>query len=96
MYARLTQLSIKPGAAEQAEQIGQRYEKVLYDLPGHLTTTMFIDGDHLVSFSVWDSEEHAQEVTAGARDAAQRDLAEILVEPPSTTIARAFVHDMRG
>jgi heme-degrading monooxygenase HmoA len=95
MYARLTRFSVKPEAVDQAEQIGQRYEKVLHDLPGHVATTMCIEGAQLVSFSVWDTEEHATAVTPGARDAAQRDLAEILVEPPSTTIGRAIVHDVR-
>ena len=95
MYARLTTFTVKPDAVDQAEQIGQGYEKVLHDLPGHVATTMIIAGDRLISFSVWDSEANAEAVTAGARDAAQRDLADILVDGPTTTIGRVSVHDVR-
>lgn len=55
---------------------------------------MFVDDDGLTSITTWDTEELAQAVK-GTRDDAQRDLADILADAPTTTIAPTLVHDGR-
>jgi len=77
---------------ERAAEIGERYGKILHDLPGHVSTVMFVDGDTFTSISTWDNEQLANAV-ADTRNAAQRDLSDLLSGAPSTTITRAVVHD---
>jgi len=93
MYARRTTFPLKPNTNQQARQIGEKYGKVLHDLPGHLSTVMFIDGDSFMSISTWDTEEHAEAVKS-TRDDAQGDLVDILAGAPSTTITSTIVHDV--
>ncbi len=94
MYTRRTMFPIKPnGNDDRIAELGQKYEKVLHDLPGHVSTVMFLDEDSLMSITTWDTEEHAQAVKS-TRDAAQRDMADILSGAPSTTVAPTLVHDV--
>ena len=93
MYTRVSTFPMKPNTKDQAAEIGEKYGKVLHELPGHVSTVMFIDGDSFMSISTWDTQEHAEAVSA-TRDAAQRDLADILTGAPSTTIAATVVHDV--
>jgi heme-degrading monooxygenase HmoA len=95
MFARLTRFPRKPGTDDQLDQLGQKYEKVLHDLPGHQSTVMYLEDDALVSVTTWDSEEHAQAATQAAREPAVQDAADALAGAPTTTIARALVHDLR-
>jgi hypothetical protein len=93
MYTRHTTFPIKPDVGDQAVEIGQRYGKVLHDLPGHVSTVMYLDGDRFTSISTWDTQEHAEAVMA-TRDNAQRDLVDLLSGAPSTAIVETAVHDM--
>ncbi len=93
MYTRVSTFPMKPNTNDQAAEIGEKYGKVLHELPGHVSTVMFIDGDSFMSISTWDTQEHAEAV-ASTRDAAQRDLADLLAGAPSTTIAATVVHDV--
>ncbi len=93
MYTRVSTFPMKPNTNDQAAEIGEKYGKVLRELPGHVSTVMFIDGDSFMSISTWDTQEHAEAV-ASTRDAAQRDLADLLAGAPSTTIAATVVHDV--
>jgi heme-degrading monooxygenase HmoA len=95
MYTRRSRFPLTPNSNDRAAEIGQKYEKVLHDLPGHVSTVMFVDDeDNLMSISTWDTEEHAQAV-ASTRDAAARDMTDILAGAPSTTVAATLVHDAR-
>jgi len=47
---------------ERAAEIGERYGKILHDLPGHVSTVMFVDGDTFTSISTWDNEQLANAV----------------------------------
>jgi 23S rRNA pseudoU1915 N3-methylase RlmH len=94
MYTRLTRFPLKPNSNDRATEIVQKYEKVLHDLPGHESTVIFLDEENLTSVTTWGSEEQAQAVK-GTRDAAQRDMADILAGDPSTTVAPTLVHDVR-
>ena len=93
MYTRVSTFPMKPNTNDQATEIGEKYGKVLHELPGHVSTVMFIDGDSFMSISTWDTQEQAEAVAA-TRDAAQRDLADLLAGAPSTTIAATVVHDV--
>jgi heme-degrading monooxygenase HmoA len=95
MFARLSRFPRKPGTEDELAQLGQKYEKILHDLPGHQSTVMYIEEDAMVSFSTWDSEEHAEAVTQAARDSVVQEAANMLAGPPTTTIARTHVHDLR-
>lgn len=53
---------------------------------------MFVDGDTFTSISTWADEQLANAV-ADTRNAAQRDLSDLLSGAPSTTIPRTVVHD---
>ena len=92
MYTRHTTFPIKPDMVERATEIGERYGRILHDLPGHVSTVMFVDGETFTSISTWDDEQLANAV-AETRNAAQRDLADLLTGAPSTTITRTVVHD---
>ncbi len=92
MYTRYTTFPMKPDTADQAAEIGEKYGKILHDLPGHVSTVMFVDGDTFTSVSTWESEQLADAV-ANTRDAAQRDLGDLLSGAPSTTVIRTVVHD---
>lgn len=92
MYTRRSRFPLKPNSSDQAAEIASKYEKVLHDLPGHVSTVMFVDDDGLTSITTWETEELAQAVK-GTRDDAQRDLADILADAPTTTIAPTLVHD---
>ena len=94
MHARLTRFPLKSSSDEQVEKLGQKYEKVLHELPGLFSTVMFIGDNALVSLTKWDSEEHAAAVTKAARDQAQSDLDDVLLSPPTTTTAPTLVHDV--
>lgn len=94
MYTRRSRFPLKPNTKDQAAEIGEKYGKVLHDLPGHVSTVMFVDEDSFTSITTWDTEEHAEAVKS-TRDAAQRDLVDILAGDPSTTIAPTLVHDVR-
>ena len=94
MFVRLTRFPLKPGSDDAAEEVAAKNEKVLRELPGNLSTVIFLAEDELVSFTTWDSEEHAAAVTKAARDQAQSDLDEVLLSPPTTTTARTLVHDI--
>lgn len=93
MYTRRTTFPLKPNTSERAGEIGEKYGRVLHDLPGHVSTVMFVDEDRFMSISTWDTEEHAEAVKS-TRDAAQSDLLEILAGAPSTTITPTVVHDV--
>jgi len=51
MYTRHTTFPIKPDMTERAAEIGERYGQILHDLPGHVSTVMFVDGDTFTSIS---------------------------------------------
>jgi len=93
MYTRRTKFPLKPNTNDQAAQIAEKYKKVLHDLPGHVSTVMFLDEDSFMSITTWDTQEHAEAVTS-TRDAAQSDLRDILAGAPSTSIASTVVHDV--
>lgn len=93
MYTRRTSFPLKPNTNDQAGEIAQTYGKVLHDLPGHISTVMFLEEDNFMSITTWDTEEHADAVKS-TRDAAQRDLLDILAGAPSTTISATVVHDV--
>ena len=84
---------LKPYSSDQAAEIGQKYGKVLHDLPGHVSTVMFVDEDSLMSITTSDTEQFAEAVKA-TRHAAQRDLTDILAAP-RTVVASTLVHDVR-
>lgn len=94
MYTRWSRFPLKPNTHDQAVEVGEKYAKVLHDLPGHVSTVMFADEDNYMSISTWDTREHADAVKS-TRDAAQRDLLDILAGDPSTTIAATVIHDVR-
>jgi hypothetical protein len=87
VYTRRSRFPLKPNSSDQAAEIASKYEKVLHDLPGHVSTVMFVDHDGLTSITTWDTEELAQAVKG------TRDLADILADAPTTTIAPTLVHD---
>ena len=93
MYTRRTKFPLKPNTNDQAAKVAEKYKKVLHDLPGHVSTVMFIDADSFMSITTWDTEEQAGAVTS-TRDAAQNDLRDILDGAPSTTIVETVVHDV--
>ncbi len=93
MYTRRSMFPMKPDNDDKVAAIAQKYGKVLHDLPGHVSTVMFVDGDSFMSITTWDTQEQA-EAAAATRDAAQRDLADLLDGAPSTTIAETVVHDL--
>lgn len=93
MYTRRTRFPLKPDTTEQAEEIARKYGGILHDLPGHVSTVMFMDDGAMTTITTWDTEEQA-EAAASSRDAAVKDLAEILADAPSTTIATTVVHDV--
>lgn len=94
MYTRRTRFPRKPNTADQALEAMKKYESVLHDLPGHVSTVMFLDGEDSVVVSTWETREHADAV-ASTRDAAQRELSDILAGAPSTVVAETVVHDVR-
>ena len=51
MYTRHTTFPIKPDMTERAAEIGERYGQIRHDLPGHVSTVMFLDGDTFTSIS---------------------------------------------
>ena len=93
MYTRQTKFPLKPNTNDQAVQVAEKYKTVLHDLPGHVSTVMFIDADSFMVITTWDTEEHAEAVIS-TRDAAQDDLRDLLGGAPSTTIAATVVHDV--
>ena len=93
MYTRQTKFPLKPNMSDRAAQVGEKYKPVLHDLPGHVSTVMFIDADSFMVVTTWDTEEHAEAVSS-TRDAAQDDLRDLLGGAPSTTIAATVVHDV--
>ena len=95
MFVRLTRFPIKPGADEQLEQLGEKYGKIMHDLPGHQCTVTFLEDGALVSFSTWDTEEHAQAVTQASRDKLVQEAADLFAGPPTTTITTSYIHDLR-
>ncbi len=95
MYARITTFDFQPGNEDRVEELGRKYEQVLHDLPGHRSTVMMLRGATLVSLTTWDTQEHAQAATPAARGPAARELGVLLTGEPTTTIARALVHDLR-
>lgn len=94
MFVRLTRFPLKPGSDPVAEKVAVGNERVLREMPGNLSTVAFLADDELVSFTTWDSEEHAAAVTKAVRDQAQSDLNDVLLSPPTTTTARTLVHDV--
>jgi heme-degrading monooxygenase HmoA len=94
MFVRLTRFPLKPHSDAAAEKVAAKNEKVLRQLPGNLSTVIFLADNELVSFTTWDSEEHAAAVTKAARDQAQSDLDDVLSGPPTTTTAPTLVHDV--
>jgi len=94
MYTRRTSFPLKPNTNDQAVEIAKTYGKVIHDLPGHISTVMFVDEDKFMSITTWDTEEHAEAVKS-TRDAAQRDLLDIMAGAPSTIISATVVHDVR-
>ena len=94
MFTRLTTFPVKPNNQDKAREIAAKYEAVLHDRPGHLSTVMIVDGDVFMSISTWDTEEHAEAVMSTRNDAAG-DLADILSGAPSTSITSTVVHDVR-
>lgn len=94
MYTRRSRFPLKPNTSDRATEIGKKYGAILHDLPGHVSTVMFIDDDSFMSISTWNTEENAEAVK-GTRDDAQRDLVDLLAGAPSTTIAATVVHDVR-
>lgn len=96
MHVRLTTWPLRPHSTDRAGAVVRRYEKVLHDLPGHVSTTFYFDpAGSLVCFSVWADEDQAIAVTMRARNGLQRELAGVLTGEPTTTIVPAFVHDER-
>ena len=93
MYTRRTSFPLKPDNTDEAIEMGTAYGKVIHDLPGHLSTVMYVDQDTFTSITTWDTEEHAVAVAA-TRDDAQRDLVDLLAGAPSTSIAATIVHDI--
>lgn len=93
MYTRQTTFPLKPNSGDQADEIAQKYGKVIHALPGHVSTVMFVDGDSFMSITTWDNEEQAQAVSS-TRDDAQNDLTDLLAGAPSTTISVTAVHDV--
>jgi len=93
MYTRRSTFPLKPNSSDRAVEIAQKYGTVLHDLPGHMSTVMFLDGDSLTSITTWDTEENAEAVKS-TRDQAQNDLGDLLSGAPSTTIAATAVHDV--
>ncbi len=93
MYTRCSTFPLKPNTNDQAVQIAQKYGKIIHDLPGHVSTVMFVEGETMMSITTWDTEEHAEAV-ASTRDDAQRDLGDLLSGAPSTAIATTAVHDV--
>jgi len=93
MYTRRTTFPMKPNNEDQVAAIANKYQNLLHDLPGHVGTVMFVDGDNFMSITTWDTQEHAEAVGA-TRDDAQRDLADLLAGAPSTTIVETVVHDV--
>ena len=93
MYTRRSTFPLKQNISDQAVQIAQKYAKIIHDLPGHVSTIMFVDGETMMSITTWDTEEHAEAV-ASTRDDAQRDLGDLLSGAPSTTIGTTAVHDV--
>ena len=93
MYTRRSTFPLKENTGDEAVQIAQKYGKVIHDLPGHVSTIMFVDGETMMSITTWDTEEHAEAV-ASTRDDAQRDLGDLLSGAPSTTIVTTVVHDV--
>jgi heme-degrading monooxygenase HmoA len=94
MYTRRTRFPLKPNTNDRAVDIMQKYGKVLHDMPGHVSTVMFLDEDASMTITTWDTLEHA-EAAASSRDAAQQDLVDILAGGPSTVITETVVHDAR-
>jgi len=93
MYTRCTTFSIKQDANDQASELARRYAKIIYSLPGHVSTVMFHDGQTLYSITTWDTEEQAEAVKS-VRDDAQRELGDLLTDAPSTAIVETIVHDV--
>lgn len=93
MYTRRSTFPLKPDASNQAVEIAKKYGTIIHDLPGHVSTIMFVDGETLMSIMTWDTEEHAEAV-ASTRDEAQRDRGDLLNGAPSTTITTTAVHDV--
>ena len=94
MYTRRSSFPLKPSTSDQAVEIARKYGTVLRDLPGHVSTVMFLDGDDFMSITTWDTEEQAQGVQS-VRDQAQRDLADLLADAPASIIAETAVHNVR-
>jgi len=93
MYTRRTTFPIKQDASDQVIEIAHKYEKIIHDRPGHVSTVMFQDGDTLNTITTWDTQEHADAVQS-VRDDAQRELSDLLTGAPSTTVAETVVHDV--
>ena len=92
MHARLTTFSLRPGTRAEAEQIADRFSRLLCDQPGHRHTTFYFTegGDQLGSFSVWDSRERAEAVTESVRASAQEALGDVLEGTWTTQILEVF------
>ncbi len=95
MFARLTRFPRKPGTDEQLDQLGQKYGEIMRDLPGHQCTVSYLEDDAMVVFSTWDTEEHAAAVTKAGRDRLMQEAADLFAGSPTTSIAKAYIHDLR-
>jgi len=92
MYARLTTFPMRPESRARVEPIASKYAGILAQQPGHRSTTFCFDeaGTEFVSLSVWESRAQAEAVTAAVRDAAQREMGDLISGAPSTKILEVF------
>ncbi len=95
-YERVTTFHLRPGNRDRIAEMANEADREIRRLPGFQSITYGLDSDNgeFCAVSLWDSREHAEQVTQAVRDVAQRSVQDILVEPPSTHIYEVYQPQM--
>jgi heme-degrading monooxygenase HmoA len=93
MYLRLTIFPLQPGNRPQIEAILAPLHALVAAQPGFRDLVLAFDAaaTQLVALTLWESHADAEAVTRTVREAAQRDLGELLAGPPTSEIFEVFV-----
>jgi heme-degrading monooxygenase HmoA len=88
-FARFSRFRYDPSQAEALDRIAQRIAPTIREQPGYQSDTMLRGDGEMAVFSLWDTRQHAEAVTAAVRDKFVAELSEAgaeLAQPPETTI----------
>lgn len=91
MYTRRSRFPDEPNSNERVADLGQEYEEVLHDLPGHVGTVMFVEEDGLMSITTWHPEETPRR--SRARATLPSATWPLSFDGDPSTVSPTLVHD---